>query len=280
MVSDLPSNDADPFDALVDALVLTPAELAAARRAAAPVAAALRRAFRPTADEATRDDYLVAGSIGKRLAIRPTPPVDLLYLLPGDDPQAGLLARMHQALRAALPDCQVAVAEERLLVSSEGLVIAAVPALERQGAFAMLHRGDWVLTNPVAEMTALRLSDSLSGGRTTRLALLLKAWKEACQVTLPSFAIEVLVREFFGEVAPAGWPAALADFFAWARQRTPRQFDLPGRLDQLAIGDAWHPAAEAAYWRCVLAGRHAASGDVAAALAEWRILLGPRFGAG
>jgi hypothetical protein len=135
-----------------------------------------------------------------------------------------------------------------------------------------------VVSNPVAEMTALRLSDSRSGGRTSRLAMLLKAWKAAGQVPLPSFAIEVLAREFFAELAPEGWPATLADFFAWARQRTPRQFDLPGGLDRLAIDDGWHPAAEAAYWRCILAGRHAASGDGQAALAEWRTLLGPRFG--
>jgi hypothetical protein len=107
--------------------------------------------------------------------------------------------------------------------------------------------------------------------------VLVKAWKAACRVNLPSFAIEILAREFFGQMAPASWPAALTDFFAWVRQRTPKTFELPGGLDSLAIDDSWHPAAEAAYWRCVLAAHHTVAGDRQAALEEWRTLLGPQF---
>jgi hypothetical protein len=280
MAASAPRNDNDLFDALVDELVVTPEEIAAAHRAAVRVAAVLRRAFRPSADDAdTRDDYLIAGSVGKRLAIRPMPAVDLLYLLSADTAHADLPAQMEAAVGAAFPGAEAMAGDGSLRIPVDGLMIAVSPALEHQGAFAMARREGWVITNPVAEMAALRLSDALSGGRTTRLALLIKAWKAACHVALPSFAVEVLAREFCGEIAPSDWPGTLADFFAWARQRTPKSFDLPGGLDRLTIDDAWHPAAETAYWRCVLAGHHAAAGDHAAAIDEWRTLLGPRFAA-
>lgn len=267
------------FDAFIDDLILSPEELAAARQAAVMVAGLLRRAFRPDpADGDDRTDHLVAGAVGKRIAIRPLSSVDLLYLIPGEAQQAELLWRMEGALRAALPAAPVGLGDGRLLVEIGSIPVAVRPAVEHQGGFAIPGSQGWMVTNPAAEMAALRLSDSLNDGRTTRLLALLKAWRTACAVPLSSFALELLTREFLSECHPPTWAARMSDFFAWGRRRTPGPIDLPGGLGRLQLDDGWHPAAEAAYWRAVLAERHAASGDDDADLAEWRHLLGQNFG--
>lgn len=267
------------FDAFIDGLVLSPEELAAARQAAMMVAAQLRRAFYPDATASDeRSDHLVAGAVGKRIAIRPLTSVDLLYLLPAGSQQADVLLRMEGVLRAALPAAPLDFGDGRLLVEIGSIPVAVHPAVEHHGGFAIPGSQGWMLTNPAAEMAALRLSDSLNGGLTTRFLALLKAWRLACAVPVGSFALEILAREFISECNPPGWPARLSDFFAWLRQRTPKQYALPGGLGNLHIDDACHPAAEAAYWRAVLAQRHAASGDEPEELAEWRHLLGRHFG--
>ena len=96
---------------------------------------------------------------------------------------------------------------------------------------------------------------------------------------ISSFALEVLAREFLSEYSFVTWSGTLSDFMAWARQRTPQSFTLPGNAARLTVGDAWHPAAEAAYWRCMLANRNVVAGDFAAAITEMRSLLGPLFAA-
>jgi len=267
------------FDAFIDDLILSPEELAAARQAAVMVAALLRRALgSEPVDSDERGDHLVAGAVGKRIAVRPLTAVDLFYLAPGGPQQTDILWRMEGALRAALPAAPVGLGDGCLLVEIGSIPVAVRPAVEHQGGFAIPGHQGWMLTNPAAEMAALRLSDSLNGGRTTRLLALLKAWRSVCSVPLTSFALELLVREFMNECKPLTWSAGLSDFFAWGRQRTPKAFELPGGLGKMEIGGAWHPAAEAAYWRAVLAERHAASGDDPAELTEWRHLLGQQFG--
>jgi hypothetical protein len=186
---------------------------------------------------------------------------------------------METALRRAFPQALVETASTYVAVSADDLSVRAYPSAEGRQGFAFPLETGWTLINPVAEMAALRLSDAVSGGVSTRLLALLKAWKATSAVPISSYALEVMVREFLEQNVFNGWTACLSDFLAWARKRTPHRFELPGGNSWLEVGDDWHGAAEAAYWRCVLAGRHSASGDHGEALAEWRKLLGGYFAA-
>jgi len=150
--------------------------------------------------------------------------------------------------------------------------------IDRPRGFAFWTSNGWIDSHPAAEITALRLSDSLSGGRTTRLLILLKAWAVADRATLPSFALEILAREFMSEHGGSVWPAILSDFFAWVRQKDTSMIQRPGSSLPLIVAQSWQKQAEAAYWRCVLAKRLAGESDPLAELAEWQRLLGPAFG--
>jgi hypothetical protein len=267
----------DPrFDRFIDRIMLTPDELLLARRAAQNVALALRLALQPDADE--RADHLVIGSIGKRTAIRPLAMVDLVYLLPDPDLIKDNLEKIEQILRRGLHGCQPIMTDRGLQVPLVDLDVHVYLGVERARGFAFWTREFYVDSHPAAEITALRLSDSLNGGRTTRLLTLLKAWAIAEQVPVSSFALEIMAREFMTDHGGTLWPEILSDFFAWSRQRDTSLLDRPGSNIKLAVDPAWLKQAEAAYWRCVLAKRLAGEGDPLAELGEWQRLLGPAFG--
>lgn len=272
----------DPrFDRFIDRLLLTPDELLLARKAAQNVAAILRAALQPNIDE--RADHLVIGSIGKRTAIRPLANVDMVYLLRDPGLIENGLSQIERILRHGMPGIVPLPSDNGLKLPLEDLTVCVFLAKERPRGFAFWTTEGFVDSHPAAEITALRLSDSLSGGRTTGLLTLLKSWAATESVPLPSFALELLAREFMSDnvgvhLGGVHWPEILSDFFAWIRQRETGAIDRPGTNVKLSVEPLWQKQAEAAYWRCVLAKRLAGEGDPLAELAEWQRLLGPAFG--
>ena len=270
----------DPrFDRFIDYILLTPDELLLARKAAQNVAGVLRNALQPGFDE--RADHLVIGSVGKRTAIRPLSAVDLVYLLRDQRLVADGLGRIERIVRQGMPGIIPQPARHGLAVPLEDFTVMVLLAKERPGGFAFWSETGSVDSHPAAEITALRLSDSLTNGRTTRLLILLKAWALADHVPMPSFALEILAREFMTEHGGEAWPDILSDFFAWIRQGNIESIARPGSDVPFLLEDpSWRKHAEAAYWRCVLAKRLAHEGDALAELLEWQRLLGPAFGHG
>ena len=267
----------DPrFDRFIDRILLTPEELLLARKAAQNVAALLRSALQPDVDE--RADHLIIGSIGKRTAIRPLAMVDLVYFVPSPDIVEAGLAQIEKIVRRGLPGVHPLPTDRGLQVPLVDLCVFVYLGIERPRGFAFWTEDGFVDSHPAAEITALRLSDSLNGGRTTRLLTLLKAWAAADKVPLPAFALEILAREFMSDHGGTQWPDILSDFFAWVRQRDPVAIARPGSSAPLQVDTEWQKHAEAAYWRCVLAKRLAGEGDPLAELGDWQRLLGPAFG--
>jgi hypothetical protein len=270
----------DPrFDRFIDYILLSPDELLLARKAAQNVAGVLRDALQPGFDE--RADHLVIGSVGKRTAIRPLAAVDLVYLLRDQRLVSDGLGRIERIIRQGMPGIIPQPARYGLAVPLEDFTVMALIAKERPGGFAFWTETGFVDSHPAAEITALRLSDSLTNGRTTRLLILLKAWAQADGVPLPSFALEILAREFMTDQGGEHWQDILSDFFAWIRNADIKSIARPGSTEPLLLEEpSWNRHAEAAYWRCVLAKRLAHEGDALAELQEWQRLLGPTFGHG
>lgn len=261
------------FDAFLGRLLADADDYAAGRALAQGVVPELRRHF--ALDEAA-DDHLVAGSFGKRTAIRPLPPVDLYFLVPADPRADPHSAREDVAIALDLGPSALADGW-RVTLPLPGGLLAVVPALRQGGAFLIPDplAGGWRLSNPAAEIAAFHLADQVQGGRLLRLLALVKAWVRQAGVPLGSFAAEVLTREFVTDTAPSQpLPALFRGFLTWTLGRLPADLLLPGGLARLVVDDAWRPAAEAAVQRCLLAEYHGAAGNSAAALAEWRLVFG------
>jgi hypothetical protein len=265
------------FDRFIDYIRLAPDELLLARKAAQNVAAVLRAALQPDFDE--RADHLVLGGVGKRTAIRPLTSVDLVYLPRDPKLNANGIEQTGRIIRQGMPGVVPQRVPHGLAVPLEDFTVMVLIGREEPGGFVFWTEDGLVDGHPAAEITALRLSDSLTSGRTTRLLLLLKAWAANERVALPSFALEIMARQFMSEHGGEIWTDILSDFFVWVRQAGQRPIARPGSTGTMTLADTgWSKQAESAYWRCVLAKRLAHQGDALAELLEWQRLLGPAFG--
>jgi hypothetical protein len=259
-----------------------------ARGTGSQVAAHLREElYRKAPIDVAETDHIVVGSVGKRTAISPLRTVDVLYALPpklGITKAADALKTAWAVLKARNVDARIADDHTGVTVSCNGLVVKVLPCLPHDGAFrvpglATLERAaGWSVTNPIAEAATLRLMDSLYGSRPRLMLAALKAWRLHADVPIGSFALELLVQEFYSS-KPRPFPLApaLIDFWAWARARTPTTLKPPGASTAVTVDDAWHGKAKAAYWRVTLADYHAQQDKIIDAALEWRQTLGPLF---
>lgn len=269
-------------------IVPTPHAYAAAKAAARTIAQDLRAEFYRTARlDVASTDHVVAGSVGKRTAIAPIATVDLLYVLPpklGLTKAADALKTAWAVLKSRHGGAAVAGDQAGVLVPGAAVTVKVLPCLPHAGAFlvpgaATLARASgWSVSNPIAEAATLRLMDTMYGRRPRLLLAALKAWRAHNDVAISSFALELLAQDFYSSAPrPFELPAALADFWAWAKKRTPATLKPPGASTAVVIDAAWHGKAKAAYWRASLAQHHAAQHKPVDAALEWRQLLGPLF---
>jgi hypothetical protein len=260
----------------------------AAKQAASAVARDLRaELYRNSSLDVATTDHIVAGSVGKRTALAPIRVVDLLYALP---PKLSItkagdgLKTAWAVLKSKYAQASIAEDHTGVLVPGESMTVKVLPCLPRDGAFlvpgpATLDRASgWSITNPIAEAATLRLMDSMYGSRPRLLMAALRAWRAHNAVAISSFALELLAQDFYSSAPrPFELPAALADFWAWAKKRTPATLKPPGASTAVVIDAAWHGKAKAAYWRASLAVHHMSAGKTVDAALEWRQALGPLF---
>lgn len=285
-----PQSDAlsAPFAEFLRRIVPTNPAYVAARNAATAVAADLRaELYRNAKIDVTATDHVVVGSVGKRTAIAPITTVDLLYALPpklGITKAADGLKTAWAVLKSKHTDTTIADDQTGVFVSHEQITVKVLPCLPREGAFlvpgpATLERASgWSVTNPIAEAATLRLMDTMYGARPRLLLAALKAWRFHNAVPVSPFALELLAQDFFSSAPrPAALPAALTEFWAWAKKRTPATMKPPGASSAVVIDAAWHGKAKAAYWRATLAQSHLVQNKLNDACQEWRHILGPQF---
>ena len=255
-----------------------------ARTVCEDVVRALRAELRPDWEVGAKEnrekqsDFLIVGSVGKRSAIAPITVIDLLYVLP-DKLIAQKSADALKIVWAVIKNryAGVTITEAGVLLQRGDHWVKVIPACERGGTFrtpaepTTQRSSGWVVINPVAEAATLRLTDSLYGGRPRLLLTALKAWRSHADVPIASYALELLAQEFYsGSPRPFDLDQALAEFWAWARKRTPCELKPPGDQSTISVDDKWHKKAKAAYWRAMLARHHLKESKVVDAALEWK----------
>lgn len=238
-------------------------------------------------NDASRMTHLIVGSIGKRTAVAPLTTVDLLVVLPRklvELKTLNALKAIWALIKVRVPDVRFAPENSGIIVPANGIDVRVIPAATHEGAFLVPgivvghQAATWAITNPIAEAATLRLADSLYSGRSRLLLACLKAWKRHNQVPISSFALELLVQDFYaGAPRPFGLGKALIDFWAWVRKRTPTTMHPAGAHTPVIVTEAYHAKAKAAYWRVTLADYHAEMDKIVDAALEWRAVLGDAF---
>jgi hypothetical protein len=138
--------------------------------------------------------------------------------------------------------------------------------------------------HPQSQATHLASADQLSGGKARTLIRLLKAWRDAHGVPLSGFAIELLACRFVGLWLYRRRSALFSDWmvrdgFFWLSAQTGRQLPIPGSHGAITVSGGWEELAQHAYRLASAAADAERDNDREAALALWRQIFGPRFGA-
>lgn len=276
------------FGAFLRRVVPTTQAYVAARDMAHDVAVQLRAELYPRDSLAAGQiDHIVIGGVGKRIAIAPITTIDLLYVLPPrlrPTKSADALKTIWAVLKQHHADAVIADDKSGVLVPCVAGHVRVMPSCPYQGGFlvpgpvTLSRASGWSVTNPVAEAATLRLADSLYNGRPRLLLAALKAWRNHVRAPISSFALELLVQDFYtGAPRPFPLAKALIDFWAWGRKRTPVTLRPAGAQTVCQIDSAWHAKAKAAYWRVTLADHHSDQSKLVDAALEWRAVLGDLF---
>ncbi len=293
------------FHEFIANLQPTPERRWAARKAAADVAACLRRRFHsadgfPTADPSAAGpgDYLVIGGHGKGTAIRPGCTVDMLYVLPAalrphGRPGEGagpppLIRDLAAVLRARYSAVEVAGKGWLACAggaAGQGTAVRLIPCFPcADGGFLIAAPGTgWRHTNPPAEAAHLRRADRVSGNKATHLIVMAKAWRRARGVAIGAMALELLACEFVGlwtyqrrSLLFYDW--MVRDFFFWLGHQGRRALAVPGAMETVHAGDAWLEDAAAAYGLARRACRLERDNRDREARDHWLDIFGPAFG--
>ncbi len=109
--------------------------------------------------------------------------------------------------------------------------------------------GAWRTADPQAELTALRGSNSLTGGKTIHLIKMLKAWRHERNVSIKSFVLELLAVDFLrqwgynrtGETYTSYgyYDFMLRDFCPFLLAKENGYVSIPGTGQLLSLGNAW-----------------------------------------
>ncbi|NJO55917.1 MAG: hypothetical protein HC834_05660 [Rhodospirillales bacterium] len=156
-----------------------------------------------------------------------------------------------------------------------GGVLIAAPARE-----ATARR--WRQLDIDAQSVRINEIDRLSHGKARHLIRMIKAWRDAADVPLCGFAVELLVIDFlsvwiYRRRSLLFYDWMVRDFFFWVAAQAGRNMPIPGTIEVLPIGDGWVAKAERAYLTAAAAAELERDNHSLAALAHWREIFGLRF---
>lgn len=244
------------------------------------------------------NSFLV-GSYGKNTEIRPPSDVDILFELPDSvydrflgragNIQSQLLQEVRGVLAKTFSTTEVRGDGQIVSVGFSTYAVEVLPAFIAPG-LGYRHadsnaNGSWRYTNPKQEMTSLIVSNALTGGKTTHLIKLTKAWKRARNVDVKSLVLELAAQQFLAQWSsnrtldgqPSGYAFydwMMRDFFTWFEDRWAEHWSIPGTSETVYTGSAWKAQAGLAKSAATRACDHHSGDRPYSAIAEWKNIFG------
>ncbi len=243
---------------------------------------------------------MLVGSYGKNTEITPPSDIDILFELPWSvytrfndrtgNVQSQLLQEVKSVLLDTFPSTDVCGDGQVVSVPFSSYAVEVLPAFHSSdGEYWHANSNDggsWRKTDPVAERSALASSNARTGGKTTHLVKLAKAWKRTRNVKIKSFVLELAAVRFLdqwaydtanGAFTSYSWyDFMMRDFFPWLLVQRNSSWYLPGLqiYDTIAVGDAWVAQAEFAASASARATEHGQADRLESAKSEWRNVFG------
>lgn len=276
-------------------LQLTKAQRDDAVTKANNIASALRAKYRPY-EVTNGNDYLIVGSYGKGTMIRPPTDIDMLYRLPystyqrinqvSGNKQSILLQEIKNALEERFVNTDLGADGQVVKVPFQTCAVDVVPAFYCENKTYMICDtnlgGKWKYTNPVSEYQAINGIDILNDYKATRLIWMLKAWKNSCNVDVPSLCIEILATQFvsqwiYRDKSIFWYDWMIRDFFLWLLYQKNKSLSIPGSYSTINLGDIWYSRAVSAYQRALKACDYEKDNYNFLSAEEWQKIFGNQF---
>jgi hypothetical protein len=281
------------FQAIVQNTQLRPDEVADAAGKHGRVRRALNKHYYGV--DSSSANSLLVGSYGKDTETRPPSDVDILFEMPwavytritqqSGNVQSRLLQEVKSVLVVAFPTTRMKADGQVILVPFSTYAVEVLPVFklstDRYWHADTNGGGSWRTTDPRSEKAALVSSNASTGGKTTHLIKLAKAWKATRGVGIKSFVLELAAVRFLQQWGYAGptygfayYDFMLRDFFSWLQNQQNTYWAVPGVSDIVATGDGWAAQARIAANAAARATEHGAADRLTSAKSEWRNVLG------
>jgi hypothetical protein len=244
--------------------------------------------------------YAIVGSYGKETAARPRTDVDLIFVVnPAEYPringlvrgQSALLQEVKNQLLDRWPSTDIRGDGPIVKVPFDSYEFEVCPVFrwEDNGTLFITphtkHDGWWGVTDPAAEMLALRNADQISLGKATHLVKMLKSWKLECNVDMRSICLETAAVVFINQWEFNSIPTLyyydwmVRDFFEFLlRYQSPGSWARPaGITEQIPLGDTWQNKANRTDVNAVEACEFEKADNLLKASEYWVNIFGHQF---
>lgn len=157
---------------------------------------------------------LLAGSYGRRTAIRPTSDVDLMFQMPETDlqrfnayttnGQSALLQEVRGVLRERFPRTDIRADGQVVIVDHESFMFEVLPVFYLQGRVWIPDtndNGSWKEAFPKQEIAEMNALDLQTHGQARELTQYLKVWRRSKDIPIKSFMLEIAACCFLKQ-----WP--------------------------------------------------------------------------
>ena len=247
-------------------------------------------------DELTVLDSFLTGSYSRNTMIAPLSEADVDIFTVLDSSyyeqggQASLLDRIKRVLKKTYPRTpEISRNGQAVTITFSDFLVDVVPAFYRQGGGFLIPTtysgGFWIATDPKQHVTISAQANSAHNGTLVPLNKMMKCWNRTIQRHFRSFHLEVLAWRIFDGVTISDYPSGMRYFFDKGRDLISKKNPDPtGYSDDVGYYiDTSTKINEAvsrfktAYNRALNAEAYARSGQVEAAIGEWRKIFGSSF---
>jgi hypothetical protein len=283
------------FTGLLETISLTRAQFIDGNTKQAGVRSCLNRHYYGISDEAANS--LLIGSWGKQTRIggwyRPTPDVDILFLLPGHvyhrfdqrvgNRQSALLQEVKDVLTGTYSQTTMRGDGQVVLIPFGSTAVEVAPGFRcRDGSIVTCdtnNGGRYKTSTAETEALDLQISDQRSNGNTRALIRMLKQWKIERNVPLKAFQLERLVIAFLSQWSNYDrgvlfYDRMIRDFFAFLINRANTHIVMPGTSEYIWLGDDWLPRARTAHLKAVTACANETDNYNTQAGTDWQEIFG------
>lgn len=262
------------------------------------ITAQLNDDFRSLNSETANSLYV--GSYGRKTASSGLSDVDMVYVLPGDlyqtysaylgNGQSALLQRVKRSISETYSTTEIGADGQVVQVSfRDGVQFEILPAFNHADKSSFIYPdsnggGSWKVTNPRAEIAAMRTRNDDTNKNLRRLCRMMRVWRDYNDVPLKGLLIDTLAYQFIGTWAHRDksylyhdWMAR--DFFAFVHGQDRKQdfWKAPGSGQYVWKTGPFQTKAGAAYNLALEAINHDENHRPNASRASWRKIFGPKF---